>query len=116
METTTTTVEITEFGTTRTVEILPLGSSDWTAAHGATTSYGVVVATIGRGVARYPDALRLFKLEEGQTAHRGNRTVTAANGLRFQYHLGTCIRNRQARIVGWADVAGITNHIDQART
>lgn len=110
MEAITTTVEITAFGQTRTLEI-----RSWGTTHGAHTTTDVFVATIGRGAARYPINLDLHKLADGATAPRGTTVVTAANGHRFTWHLGTTVRNRQARIVGWADTAGVTNAIDQTR-
>lgn len=75
-----------------------------------------VVATIGNGVARYPDALRLSRLRDGDRPRPGTTKVTDTGGRVWTYHMGTCVRNRQARIVGWADTAGITNYHDQERT
>jgi len=107
-----TTVDITVADETRNVAISYHRCED--GSIGNAPVYGVV-GTIGRGSARYPTAVVLFSLAEGETPHRGNRVTTAADGSRWQYHMGTCIRNRQARIVGWADTAGITNSPNQAR-
>lgn len=73
------------------------------------------VGSIGRGTARYPVTLTLFPLGPEQRPHGGNSVVTDADGHRWEYHLSTCIRNRQGRIVGWADTAGVTNAWDQTR-
>jgi hypothetical protein len=75
-----------------------------------------VVATIGAGVARYPEFLYLSRLREGDRQRPGTTKVTDTDGRTWTYHMGTCVRNRQARIVGWADTAGITNYHDQERT
>lgn len=102
-----TTAEITIGRETRTVEVNVFEGCGFTGLE--------FVATIGHGVARYPVSIKLFGLAEGEEPHRGNKVTVAASGERFQYHLGTCVRNRQARIVGFAATAGITNHVDQTR-
>lgn len=75
-----------------------------------------LVGTIGNGTARYPTSLTLWRVTDDKPAHRGNTVITAEDGSRWQFNMGTVIRNRNnARIVGWADVAGITNDQTQAR-
>jgi hypothetical protein len=75
-----------------------------------------LVATIGRGSARYPSTLLLDRLYDGDRNRPGTHKVTDTEGRTWTYHLGTCVRNRQAWITGWADVAGVTNAVDQTRT
>ena len=77
--------------------------------------YGLV-GTIGRGAARYPTTLLLNRLYEGDNPRNRGTQVTDQLGRIWTYHLGTVIRNRQARIVGWLDTAGATNYQDQERT
>lgn len=102
----TSTVEITLAGVTKTVtiDIAPFKAF----------VQDLVVATIGQGVARYPSHLDMWPVEEGKSTH-ANTVVTDAEGKKWHYHLGTSVRNRQARIVGWADDKGITNSADQTR-
>lgn len=110
----TSTAPITINGVTRTVTISSYTSLDET--HVAHTPWNSVVATIGRGTARYPTALGLYPVRDGVPHHRGNTVTTDAEGRRWQYHLQTCVRNRQARIVGWNDGAtAATNAVDQTR-
>jgi hypothetical protein len=106
-----TTAPLNLFGESRTVELRFLIRADGSGI-GHVPGF---VATIGRGVARYPDTLTLWLVQEGQKAHRGNYTTVDAEGRTWQFHLSTCVRNRQARIVGFADTAGITNSADQTR-
>jgi hypothetical protein len=75
-----------------------------------------VVATIGRGSARYPDMLSLWPVTDKRPAIRGNEIATAADGSVWQYHYGTCVRNRQAQIVGWAADMPVTNEQNQTRS
>lgn len=107
-------VKVSVAGEAREIEIdsyLPLDE-----AHNAhPTEWGLFVARIGLGAARYPTNLILFPVREGHPHHRGNEITTDTEGRKWQYHLGTCVRNRQATIVGWADVAGVTNYADQTR-
>jgi len=107
----TTTVEITIAGDTRTVESHTYASLDETHA----IHVNGVVATIGRGTARYPDTLTLHRLRAGDRPRPGTTKVTDSEGREWTYHTQTCVRNRQARIVGWADAAGVTNAVDQTR-
>lgn len=100
-------------GVAREVEVHAWGRGDSTEPEVAVLHS--VVGTIGRGAARYPTSLTLWRVEDGKRPHPGNEVTTDDAGRVWQYHYGTCIRNRQARIVGWADVAGITNTQDQAR-
>lgn len=74
-----------------------------------------VVAIIGRGTARYPAEIMLYRVE-GSGVHRGNATTAdSVTGALWQYNLRTAVRNRQARIVAFADVAAPTNDADQTR-
>lgn len=107
---TTTTATITLRGETREVEIeLPRYEG------GRARVQDLVVATIGAGSARYPDALELWARKPGEATPSGHTRVVAADGSEWSFHLGTCIRNRQARIVGWADSLGVTNAHSQER-
>lgn len=108
--TTTTKIQVELFGETRTVEASTYGT---TFDNGAWTE-NIFVATIGRGAARYPTAIRFSPVVNGKV-FAGNTKVTDTEGRTFQFHTQTTIRNRQARIVGWATTAGITNHADQTR-
>lgn len=99
-------LEITLFGETRTVEAVRGTTTAWVAG---------LVARIGNGRANYPATLTLWEVTDERPAREGQRTVTADDGSVWKFHLGTCIRNRQARIIGWADVAGVTNAHDQTR-
>lgn len=107
---TNTEVTLTEFGETRDValRVAPAGHIAHTGS--------IFVSTIGRGGARYPASLDLWAVDDDHPAYRNNTVVTASDGTRWQYHLGTVTRNRQAQIVGWADTAGVTNEHDQTRT
>lgn len=108
----TTTVTVTVGRETRTVEARAFSTLD--AAHSIFVDG--VVASIGAGTARYPDMLRLARLQSGQATPQGATRVVDAEGREWSYHLATCIRNRQARIVGWADVLPVTNSHDQTRS
>lgn len=108
----TTTAPITIAGTTREIEIRSY-AADWSNGGGTDKLF---TAVIGRGAARYPTSLRLFSVAEGTEPHRGNAVTTTADGARLQYHTQTCIRNRQARITGWAADLGVTNAVDQTRS
>jgi hypothetical protein len=103
-----TTVQIAIAGVTRTVELGRI--STWDNGDSYTFVHGVV-ATIGRGSARYADTIRLVSSTKN---FRTNKT-TDSNGTVWQYHLNTCVRNHQARIVGWADQAPATNEYGNAR-
>lgn len=74
------------------------------------------VAVIGRGAARYPAFILLDRWRDGDRPRPGTTRVTDEHGRQWTYHLQTCVRNRQARITGWADTTGITNYHDQTRT
>jgi hypothetical protein len=74
-----------------------------------------VVGTIGRGVARYPTTLLLNRVRDGDRPRPRTTKVTDTDGRKWDFHLGTVIRNRQAMIVGWSDEVGITNYNDQER-
>lgn len=100
-------VTITVGGETRTVTM------NLAASYGGVV--GGVVAQIGRGWARYPAHVQLHRVEPGAPTPRGATRVTDSGGREWSYHLGTVVRNRQARIVAWADVAPATNDADQTR-
>jgi len=108
----TTTVTITVGRETRTIEASTRRNIDETHF----LAIDGVAGTIGAGSARYPATLLLHRLREGQSARSRGTLVTDSEGRQWTYHMQTCIRNRQARIVGWADTAGITNYQDQERT
>lgn len=105
------TVTLDLFGEQRTVELRNLNGEP--AGHVAFIDG--FVGTIGRGVARYETSLALWRIDEDKGPNRGNYVVTATDGTRWQFHLSTAIRNRQAQIVGWADTSGVTNDHDQRR-
>jgi hypothetical protein len=111
------TVALRLFGEIRTVEIDP--SISHSPEHPGLAWRATVlgfVATVGRGSARYPTALLLDRYREGiNRPRRGTTTVTDSVGRVWTFHLGTCVRNRQARIIGWADTAGVTNYANQTR-
>ncbi len=107
-----TTAPITVAGHTQTVAIYCY-ADNWD--NGGWTRE-IFTATIGRGKARYPASIRLFPLAPDKKPSPGCRETVAANGIRFQYHLSTCIRNRQATINGWREREGITNKVSQERT
>ena len=109
----TTTAEITVAGETRTVEISYYVRDDGTLSVGGL--YKAVVGTIGAGKARYPTSLALFPMTADEPAHRGNLVTVGADGTRWQYNMRACVRNRPARVVGWADTAGVTNARNQTR-
>jgi hypothetical protein len=102
-----TTIEITIGHETRAIDI-----SD-TPARTLTTGRiyldGLTVATIGQGTARYPACLMLW------TGDRASNRVTDSDGNHWSYNLTDTIRNRQARIVAWADVAPATNYNTQEK-
>ena len=112
MTTNTVKLEISVRGETRTVEATTWQPLD--DAHALHTGK-LFTATIGRGVARYPAGLILFRVAEGERPQPGNKVVTDEAGRRWEYHMGAVVRNRQAMIVGWDDVATPTNLRDQTR-
>lgn len=74
-----------------------------------------LAAVIGRGSKRYPTTLTLWKVTDAQPYLRGNGRTIDTDGVQWQFGFGTCVRNQQARIVGWADVVGIDNQVNQIR-
>jgi hypothetical protein len=104
-------VEIEVGGVARTVTAASYLSLDETHA----IHVPGVVAVIGRGVARYPAQVTLHRRQPGSPQPRGTELVVDSEGREWTYHLGTCVRNRQARIVAWDDVEQVTNNADQSR-
>jgi hypothetical protein len=102
----TTTATINIAGVEQTVEIDPYEGRAWVAG---------VAAVVGRGVKKYPTSLTLWEVTDQRPHLRGNDLVVDSAGNRWQFHLTTCVRNRQARIVGWAAAVGIDNEVDQTR-
>lgn len=103
-------ITMTFDGETREVEAYTWGDD---FAHGVHTD-PIFVATVGRGIARYPASVRFSLVTDGKI-FAGCTKVFDNQGNTFQYHLQTSVRNRPARIVGWADSKGITNYADQTR-
>lgn len=108
----TTMVTITVDGVTREVEASTYAPLDETHSIHV---YGVV-AVIGRGRARYPSTVNLHRLRDEDPRRPGTTTVTDSEGRKWTYHLGTVVRNRQASVVAWQDVAPATNVSDNSRT
>ncbi len=104
-----TTAPITVAGRTGNVEIDFYGDDP----RGETDT--VFVATIGKGIARYPTEIILTRLSAGQRPPAGTLTTHAADGTTLAYHLQTTVRNRPAHVVGWFDADGATNYADQTR-
>jgi hypothetical protein len=115
-ETITVTIKLHHFDTPRTVqaETITWQSEDKAYDPDRAFVHGVV-GIIGRGVARYPTTLILNRVREGDKPRQRTTKVTDTEGRNWDFHLGTCIRNRQALIVGWTDEVGATNHNDQER-
>lgn len=88
-------------------------TADITPAGHAITG-DIFAATIGRGAARYSSPVLLWPVQDGKV-HGGCKVTTDEQGRQWQYHLQTCVRNRQARIVGFVATVGLTNHVGQAR-
>src|SRR3954469_2973696 len=101
-----TTATIKLAGVERTVELDILEGRAWVTG---------VASVIGRGTKHYPDMLTLWAVSGERPARPGNKTVIDSEGQMWQFHLRTCVRNRPARIVGWAEVVGIDNRHDQTR-
>jgi hypothetical protein len=100
------TADITVKGKTRNVELFVYGDR--------ATVFGVV-GTIGNGTARYPADIMLWDIEKYPTAAKKPYHTTDSNGTKWAYDMGTMIRNRPARVVGWTDEAGVTNYHHQER-
>ena len=108
----TVTVTLELFGETRTVAMFV-----WRAGDERAHVYGQLVATQNgyAAKARYNEPLTMWRVTEAKPAYKGNKVATASDGSVWQFHLGTVVRNRQARFVGWADVVGATNHESNER-
>lgn len=108
------TIELALFGETRTCDLHAYACGDGMRGY----VFGLV-GTIGQGVARYPSTLILSRFSEpgDRPLYRGNKTATASDGTKWQFHLSTTIRNRSnARFVGWTSTVGATNYENQVRS
>jgi hypothetical protein len=112
-----TTVTVGVGGVVRTVEarLLPDFDNDPDRTWPRRAMIDGVVATIGRGGARYPATLVLDRADPADPVARSRRTTVDAAGRTWAYHFGTIIRNRQATIGAWADLAPVTNASNQTR-
>ena len=116
-ETITVTIKLHHFDTPRTVQAETITWQGEDKAYDPDRAFvHGVVGIIGRGVARSPTTLILNRVREGDKPRQRTTKVTDTEGRNWDFHLGTCIRNRQALIVGWTDEVGMTNHNDQERT
>lgn len=115
----TATVTITLAGVARTVPLETYGEQPSSA------SVRGVVATIGAGTARYPSTLTLWAILDGArpgsyphratAARSGFGIVTDSEGRDWAVSSETHVRNRHARVIGWAEDKGVTNYSDQTR-
>lgn len=105
------TVALTFDGETRT---LTISSYNNFAGDSTYTDGEPFVATIGRGAARYPADAPLWKVSSLTRKPSGRDLVVVdSEGEEWLVQTTTTVRNRSARLTGWAETA--TNQTNQVR-